>query len=157
MITAAGNTRAYCNAERENRISQSREHPCSKIGREDLVPSAPCRAVLYSLPGYGSVAMRGGLREMRGARRVERGRCGCRTRGAVCARCRRGPRFVYTVKIAYTKLITNDNNTFMYNIYMFVTYRHTPIPPRIPQREFRLCHQNPFGQCLSTGFDLFHY
>jgi len=45
-------------------------------------------------------------------------------RGAVCTRCGRGPRFVYTVKIAYTKLITNDNNTSMYNIHMFVTYHH---------------------------------
>jgi len=33
----------------------------------------------------------------------------------------------------------------------------SPIPPRIPQRKCRLCHQDSFGQWLSIGFDLFHH
>jgi len=38
----------------------------------DLVPLVPCRAVLYSRPGYGAVAAQSGGYRTRGARRVAR-------------------------------------------------------------------------------------
>jgi len=45
-----------------------------------------------------------GARSAVGPRGAERERCRRRTRGAVYARCGRGPRFMYTVKITYTNL-----------------------------------------------------
>jgi len=41
--------------------SCSREHPCCQLGGSDLVLIAPCRAVLYSRPGYGVVAAQSGV------------------------------------------------------------------------------------------------
>jgi len=74
------------------------ENPCRQLDGSDLVPSAPCRAVIYPWLGYGVVAAQSGVDRVlgaelatwganawRGVRACERG-----TLGAVCARCGRG-------------------------------------------------------------------
>jgi len=89
-VSKAENARAFDDNVREPRIpvllriACGREHPCRQLDGTDLVPSAPCRAVIYPGPAtewwpreaavIGCVA-RGAWREAR-TLDAERARCG---------------------------------------------------------------------------------